>query len=475
MKTRSTKPKRGWSVFQRGGIGAWLVRYKDAATGRWRDKRIPDTAGVSSKRAAEGWAQEWYAALRAGEELLSPCTTLDEYYSKWDGRRARNPKVRRTTRSNNRGHFKNHISPRHGSKQLSDIDVVLCREFVIQLRDSGLAANTVRNVAATYKTILEDAVDERLLARNPMRSATVRRELPPAEPVAGANVVVCVPEPEVNRLLACEQVPEDRWAQYILVLTGGYRPGELFGLKWRDIMEAHGVPYADITKAVDTNWQLGPPKTEAAIRRVPLHPAAVAALEKWRTRGFVMLVGRAAKPTDPVFPNAAGKHYRPKSAELLREDQEAAGCPTEWEGNKHELRGLRRNFATGLAEADVNEGLRRRLMGHGGAGVTDTNYTAKTLKAMYEAILRLPFGQRGPAEDVPLHCTPANDSTRATGTDGFAAHFAAPAQQTRTPSNVQPSGSAGESNSPGPGIHQTPIGFEDRGPHQRTKRFRVEA
>ena len=199
-----------------------------------------------------------------------------------------------------------------------------------------------------------------------MRSLSVRREVPKAEPKVGANVVVHLPKPEADQLLASEQIPEDRWAQYVLVLTGGYRPGELFGLTWADIESRHGVLYANINKAFDTNWTLGPPKNVNAIRRVPLHPTAVAALERWRVHGFVLLMGRAPKPTDPVFPNEAGMHHRPKSAELLRDDLDAIGCPTDYEGANHELYELRRSFATWLADAGVNEGLRKRLMGHAG-------------------------------------------------------------------------------------------------------------
>ncbi len=125
----------------------------------------------------------------------------------------------------------------------------------------------------------------------------------------------------------------------------------------------------------------------------------------------------------------------------------------------------------------MQDALRHAYHSMHGEPISSQKLTAKTLETLQRAILQLPFD--APAEapgQVADYCTPANDTRPlAVGTDGLAADFAAPPQQAEAHRGAQVSGSAWGSNPPGPGFHQTPIGFEDRGPHQRTERFRGES
>lgn len=116
-----------------------------------------------------------------------------------------------------------------------------------------------------------------------------------------------------------------------------------------------------------------------------------------------MLVGRHARPGDPVFPNAKSEHFRPRAAENLRADLRAAGCPNNVAGHAIDTKALRRTFATWLVEAEVDEGLRRRLMGHGAANVTDAHYTAKTMQRLAAAVAKIDLDlSTGEVVELPL-------------------------------------------------------------------------
>ncbi len=437
MSRDSTSSSSDWSVYQRADTLAWCVRYKEGE--KWRDKRIPATVKVTTKRQAEAWARQWLAeraeVAEGGPETQS--ATLGSYLDAWVERRERNPKIRKTTLANNRAHITHYIAPKLGARTLTELKPIVLREYVAGLRDTrkrgstdGLASYTIRNIAATLRAALDEAFDEGLLPANPMRSKAVQREMPKPTTLAGRNVIIHLPKADAERLVALPGLPLDRRARYLLALTSGLRDGEIAGLTWADIVTDHDVPHVDVSKAFDTNWESAAPKTENGYRKVPLHPLAEKALAEWKAQGFVLFVGRHATRTDPVFPNEHGKPCRPRSAKLLRDDLSRAGCVWEYAGIPLEFRALRRSFATWLAEAEVPDGIRKRLMGHGGGGVTDAHYTVKTLEALQAAVLRITLDLET-AEVIPMPFA-------ATATDGVAALLAAPPQQTATHRPRQP-------------------------------------
>lgn len=70
-----------------------------------------------------------------------------------------------------------------------------------------------------------------------------------------------------------------------LVLTGiftGLRASELRGLRWSDVDLKKGT--VAVTQRADRYNVIGPPKSAAARRTVPLPPAAVTELKKWKLR-----------------------------------------------------------------------------------------------------------------------------------------------------------------------------------------------
>jgi integrase len=435
-----------WTVYQRGDTGAWMLRFKDPDSGKWRDKRIPTTARVKTRGQAEAWARSWLAeqAEERAAEANKTGTSLGDYLDGWLDRRAKNPNVRITTLCNNRGHVTQHIKPALGARRLSEMTPATCRDFVVKLRDTHrkdrrkvsdgqamgkLAPLTVRNVAATLRAALDEAFDEGLLPANPMRSKAVQRELPRAEKRAGANVVVHLPRADAERLLTCTAVPDERRVRYLLALTAGLRDGEIAALRWSDVDLGSALPFIDVSRAFSSRYESTAPKTVHGYRKVPLHKLTARALRAWKSSGFVVLVGRHAKPTDPVFPSAEGKHHRPRSAALIREDLARAGCSTTYAGQDIDFHALRRSFATWLAEAEVPEGLRRRLMGHSGSDVTDAHYTSKALGQLLEAVQRITLNiKTGKLVRLPMRRAAGvpNDGAQ---TDGLAAPLAAPVQQ----------------------------------------------
>ena len=65
-----------------------------------------------------------------------------------------------------------HISPRLGSKPVSEVKTAHIEALASSMLDRGLAPKTVRNVMTFLHSIFEHAIDRRLMRENPVRRAT---------------------------------------------------------------------------------------------------------------------------------------------------------------------------------------------------------------------------------------------------------------------------------------------------------------
>ena len=83
-----------------------------------------------------------------------------------------------------------HISPRLGSKPVSDVKTAHIESVASAMLDRGLAPKTVRNVMTFLHSIFEHAIDRRLIGENPVRRATRpgRRRRGDANPAGGRAV-----------------------------------------------------------------------------------------------------------------------------------------------------------------------------------------------------------------------------------------------------------------------------------------------
>jgi hypothetical protein len=79
---------------------------------------------------------------------------------------------------------------------------------------------TIRDIVATLRDLLDDAVDRRIIPSNPARSKLVRKQVPAAQTRAvqraGQETVIYLPQAEAEGLL-----------RYLLGLMTGLRDGEM--------------------------------------------------------------------------------------------------------------------------------------------------------------------------------------------------------------------------------------------------------
>jgi hypothetical protein len=156
------------------GPRSWRVRYPR------EDGRYGSVSGFATRKAATDYANELEADRRRGTWLdpAAARTTFAEWANVW----VEALDVETRTEENYRSCIRNHLLPRWGTTALGSIAALAVTNWIKQLR-RRYAASTVAGILTVFSMMLDDAVDERLIAVSPVRRRARRgrrREQQPA-------------------------------------------------------------------------------------------------------------------------------------------------------------------------------------------------------------------------------------------------------------------------------------------------------
>lgn len=207
--------------------GRWQIRprYKDIVTGEWiGGKRTFDTA-------AEARAYEAHVIAEANMGHSSKTVTLGKYYAHWL-ELYKKPFVEKRTISRVEVDMKHALTFFTPGKQL---DMITKANYQLWLNTEARTHSheTVRTMHTTFKSMMENAVDEGIILRNPCvgaRFTGVTRKLKhPKQTVLDIHDYKLL----LNQIL---QSPDcaSKYACIVQAFTG-MRIGELLGLTWSKI------------------------------------------------------------------------------------------------------------------------------------------------------------------------------------------------------------------------------------------------
>jgi integrase len=198
--------------------------------------------------------------------------TLDEFATKWLRTR---PNLRPRTRETYESQLRLHIRPATGDIELGKIELgkltpATVREWRAQL-SMRLTPNTVAKCYRLLRTILETAVADELITRNPC-----------AIKGAGVERVAERPVATVEQVWALADATPPRY-RCLILLAGflGLRRGELLGLECRHVDLLHRTIRVEQQQIELNTGELivSAPKTEAGVRTVALPAFLVPELE----------------------------------------------------------------------------------------------------------------------------------------------------------------------------------------------------
>jgi integrase len=271
--------------------------------------------------------------------------------------------VRATTWANYRTYLNAYVIPVVGQTRLGDLTAVrlnlLYGRLLTEGRargSGGLAPKTVQNIHRMLHRALRDAVRWNYLPRNVAEDAS-----PPRGERRRPNIWT----PQQLRIFV-QHVQGDRFfALWLLVVTTGFRRGELAGLDRRDVDLEHGrVSPTTARVVVDGHVQESGTKTPSGERTVALDPTTHQALrtyiDAWTTERELL-----GQDTQLLFVWPDGRPLHPDTiTALFDRHRRAAGLP------RIRLHGVRHSYASAALKAGVPAKVVSERLGHATAAFT---------------------------------------------------------------------------------------------------------
>ena len=277
-----------------------------------------------------------------------------------------------------------HILPRLGGIRSNRLTTEMLSDFVLKLQkegrldgSGGLSEKTVSDILCVLRSAL------RLAGRN--NAVNIEALFDVKAPAAKQKRVETLGNVEYEALTRSIMADPDIYgAAYLLALNLGLRIGEICGLKWSDINFTEKILYVNrtairIKTGSHTRLTVQTPKTESALREIPVPEDLLAFLLKLKTahsQDVFILTGSKTIPQEPRTLRAKFKRYL----------------------NDHGIRNmnfhaLRHTFATRCIERGYDVKTLSELLGHKDVKTTLQLYVHPSLihkREVIEAVAMLP-------------------------------------------------------------------------------------
>lgn len=209
--------------------------------------------------------------------------TWDTYAHEWYTTFHR-PKIRPKTADKDDSLLKNHVEPAFAGKP---IDTISTKDIQNYLQSKAhYSKSQVRDIMGMLKQIFAFALEDGLIARNPMDSASVYNPSAKTEKVRQA----LTPEEQADIIahLGNLKEPNARRLMAFLMFTP-LRPCEIYGLQWSDIdLQRNTIRIQRDLVFAKGKAVLGPTKTADSNRAIPLDDVLRQYLEPFHDDGFII-------------------------------------------------------------------------------------------------------------------------------------------------------------------------------------------
>ncbi len=336
------------------------ARWEARLSGRDRDgARRQFRRRFSTRKAAEAWLSATETSVVVDGISVSPEMTVAQYGSLWMARMER--EWASSTTYACRSRWRNRIVPALGDRRLDDLRRIDCQRFVDRLSTGDYSASYVRGVTTQLRSMLNSAVRDELIVRNPASSLTLPR-LPKRTPATWTGA-------QCQAFLAhIRQRPI--YPIVALMLATGMRIGETLGLSWRNVDLDAGQLRVVATMSLSANGEayVSPTtKTDASRRTIPIPAPVRQMLRDHQDRQYAQ---DWPNPHELVFLNTAGDRFHPSAArEMIRRAIAETDLPPL---SPH---GFRHSAASLLLSAGTPAKVVQELLGHSSIAMTMDIYS----------------------------------------------------------------------------------------------------
>jgi integrase len=366
--------KRTWTT-KAGEQTVWLVDYRDGAGAR-RFRQF------STKREARAFLPRAQVDVAEGKHVAdSQSATVAQAAEMWltvcrDGAPDGDPgPLEPSTWREYERHVGYLTDPDAGLGRikLTQLTKPHVDAFLTRLREKGRSAATARKVRGSLATLLAFAQDRKLVARNVLREGTRRKR--------SAREAKEIVSPSKAELVAMLDQAAPLWFRAFVTtaIYTGLRASELRGLPWGNVDLEAGV--VRVRQRADFAGRIGPPKSKAGNRDVPMTPTVrklLAELHLAQGRPEDGLVFKTAAGTAIHHSNLVQRFYNPMQVRLEIADPklDQAGKPVVDEDGepvmvaRYGLHALRHAAASLFIEQGWTPKKVQTVMGHSSIAVT---------------------------------------------------------------------------------------------------------
>ncbi|MFZ0339138.1 MAG: tyrosine-type recombinase/integrase [Terracidiphilus sp.] len=353
---RKSRYQKGSVKKQRGRwVAMWWVDHsrKSRVIGLVKDMTKSDARAVVDRIVAEANAKHEEDRLWTFGEFVAE--VYFPYYSR---------KWKASTRVNNMNRVSIHLVDGLGALELSAFRRDELQDVLDEKTRSGLSFSTVDHLRWDLKQILDMAVAEGLVVRNPALLLFTPKEA--AKPVRRVM--------NMKEVQLCFSVLGQRERLIAkLAIMAGMRPGEIFALTWGRLSPT----YVDIRQRV-YRGAIDTPKTDQSIRKAALPEGLLREIESWRRVSLVTRDDAWVFPSERMTPmskdNCWNRNIKPKL--------ESVGMG--WAN----FLVMRRTHATLMNELGVNGKLVADQLGHS-LDVSQNVYTQSPVESRLPAVNQL--------------------------------------------------------------------------------------
>jgi integrase len=259
--------KRTWKTAAGEERQAWLCDY----TGQSGKRHVKTFA---RKKDADAFIAKAKVEVREGVHTAdSDSVTVAEAANLWLTTGAARG-LERATLAAYEQHARLHIVPSLGRVKLSRLSAPMVRDFEDRLRLTGQSLSMVRKVLTNLGSLLGDAQERGLVARNVVRDLGSRRKKGVerrAERRSKGRLKAGVDIPLPGEIRAIVGALQGPWRPILLTaIFTGLRASELRRLRWCDVDLKQGEIH--VRQRADRYNAIGAPKSESGERTVPLPP-----------------------------------------------------------------------------------------------------------------------------------------------------------------------------------------------------------
>ena len=359
--------------------------------GRWEgrivigydENGLPKTKNVLAKTKGE-----CIEKLKALKNSITPDTPIKlkadmpfgEWLNHWYETYCK-PNARPATQRTYEGYIRLYLHPRLGSIPLNKVTTSdiqqMCTWMMTEARvdqkngEGGLSDSQVINCYSLCDRVLEKAVAEKLIVRNPAKGC----KLPPNRP----NEMKVLSREDMQKVLI-QAKEENYYELFLLEFATGLRLGELMALQWDDVDLVTGeLRINKQVNLVGSKLVISEPKTKAAVRTLILPPSVRKVLAEYKTRVNSRWLFPSPKKDDlPIIPSAVSRRLHT----LL----EHAGC------EQVRFHDLRHTFATNALAHGMDIKTLSTILGHVSSATTLNTYSHVTDEMRQRAAVKIDQG-----------------------------------------------------------------------------------